>query len=133
MNISYVDAYLPLPPSLHDKSGAEARKIFREECETRFNQQELDPNNLYDITVTFYGPKWRKKNGKPDRKAPDTLNMTKVAEDEIMRALRLDDCHNFDYHVKKRAGPAGCAVTIRPLEETVYLQESMEIPPPGMV
>jgi len=115
---TYIEAFIPIPPSLHEKgTAAEIRANLRTECEFIFEGRELDESRVYKLSMTFTG-KWFNSRGKPDAKLPDTLNMAKVAEDEIMRAIGLNDRHNFDYELKKRNGSWGCYVIISALEQT---------------
>jgi len=105
---------------MHEKGAVDrVRAKLREECEFVFEGVELDPRQIYHMTITLYGA-WRKPDGQPDSHLPDTLNLAKVVEDEIQRALNLNDRHNFEYDIKKKKGEWGCWIVIHALTEMEY-------------
>lgn len=113
------NVHLPLPPSLHEKKQKEARKDVRLAVEASLAGVRLDKTRLYRLELTFFG-RWLNGIGMPDPHMPDTLNMAKVIEDEVFRAIGVNDRHNFEYEIKKRPGEFGCSVFIVALTERAF-------------
>jgi Holliday junction resolvase RusA-like endonuclease len=82
------------------KEGSDYKKLVSIATRNAFLDQGFgfDPDNQYITTeIFFYSPKLFTKQGKINRKKPDTSNLIKLLEDAIFETLGIDDCYNLDF------------------------------------
>ena len=103
-------------------------KTFKAEAKMQLLKQwafekALDPNQPYELSLTFYLPKLENSGWPGKAKARfsrrDVTNLIKLLEDIIAQTTGVDDSATLDVHVYKRLDPDNPRVelTLRQLEE----------------
>lgn len=95
---SEAQGWIPLGPSWNDAGKSERRKVLREACRLLFRDLRLNGGLLYSMLLEIHAD-WYTSEGKVLRR--DLTNLLKIMEDEVTRALGLDDSHNFEIVVRK--------------------------------
>lgn len=97
---SSVWARLPFGPSWHSKNKRKLRTSLKEAIQkTSLASANINPDAKYVLHLVFRAKSWNTKQGKVRR--VDLLNLAKIVEDEVARALGYDDSHNFKIVLEK--------------------------------
>lgn len=106
----FLSIQLPLPPSLHNKT--KARELYRNALSYRVTpdiRQFIPTGVRFAFTVRFYA-NFETSQGKPRRK--DTDNLCKVLQDELFRALDIDDKWVWETRTSKHHVADGASVHV---------------------